>query len=151
MGDAVRAAVVLEGGDHPALRLDRGEPGQACGLYVQIAARDSFQYPHGRLDLRFGRLQDRVPAGAGPAGKRWAEVFMIRVFGGGHQALPVGQLVGEGAVLRGQVGDPLGELRDLLSRGQGELLTLLLRGELGFGGAQRRSTADADGSSRAVP
>ncbi len=26
---AVRAAVVLEGGHHPALRLDRGEPGQA--------------------------------------------------------------------------------------------------------------------------
>ena len=32
MAEAVRAAVVLEGGDHPALGLDRGEPGQACGL-----------------------------------------------------------------------------------------------------------------------
>jgi hypothetical protein len=29
---AVRAVVVLEGGDDPALRLDRGEPGQAGGL-----------------------------------------------------------------------------------------------------------------------
>ena len=32
MGNAVRAAVVLEGGDHPALGLDGGESGQACGL-----------------------------------------------------------------------------------------------------------------------
>jgi hypothetical protein len=29
MREAVRTAVVLEGGDHPALRLDLGEPGQA--------------------------------------------------------------------------------------------------------------------------
>ena len=32
MRHPVRPAVVLEGGDHPALRLARREPGQARGL-----------------------------------------------------------------------------------------------------------------------
>ncbi len=32
-GKAVRAGVVLEGGDHPVLGLDRREPGQARALH----------------------------------------------------------------------------------------------------------------------
>jgi hypothetical protein len=79
----------------------------------------AFQHPHGRLDLGLGRLQDRVFARAGPGREGGAEVLVVGVFGGNHQALPFGQFVGEGAVLCGKVRDPLAGLRDLLSRGEG--------------------------------
>jgi hypothetical protein len=56
-------------------------------------------------------------------------VCVVRIFGRGHQRLPFGQLVGEGALLCGQIIDPLAELWDVLSHGQGELVTLFLSGE----------------------
>jgi hypothetical protein len=108
------------------------------GFHVQVAVRGAFQYPRRRLDLRLGRLQDRVPGGAGPGGERRAEVFVVGVVGRDHQALPVGQPTGEFAALRGQAGDPLAELRDLLSRGQDELGALFLGSDQGFYGAQGR-------------
>ena len=67
-----------------------------------------------------------------------AEVAVVGVFGGDHQALPVGQLFGEYVVLGGQVGDPLDRFPGLLPRGQGELVALVLGEGLGFGGAQGR-------------
>ena len=103
-----------------------------------FAAGGAFQDPWRRLDLGFGRLEDRVPVRACPGGERRAEIFVVGVFGGDHQALPFGQLGGEGSVLGGQVLDPLAELRNLLPRGQGELVVLLVGGGLGFGRAQRR-------------
>jgi hypothetical protein len=102
------------------------------GFHVQVVARDAFQYPFGRLDLGLGRLQDRVSVGAGPGGEGGAEVLVVGIFGGDHQALPFGQLVGEGAVLRSQVRDPLPDLRDLLPCGQGELVALSLGYRLRF-------------------
>ena len=106
------------------------------GFHVQVAARDAFQDPRRRLDLGFGRLQDRVLGGALPGGEGRAGVFVAGVFGGDQQALPFGQLVGEGAALGGQAGDPLAEPRDLLSRGQDELGALFLGGGRGLGGAR---------------
>ena len=108
------------------------------GFHVQVPADGAFQDLWRRLDLGFGRLEDGVPVRACPGGEGRAEVFVVGVFGGDHQALPFSQLAGEGAVLGGQVGDPLAELRNLLPRGQGELGALLLGGGLGLGGAQRR-------------
>ena len=80
--------------------------------------------------------QDRVLGGALPGGEGRAGVFVAGVFGGDQQALPFGQLVGEGAALGGQAGDPLAEPRDLLSRGQDELGALFLGGGRGLGGAR---------------
>ena len=109
------------------------------GFPVQFAAWDVFQDPWRRLDLRFGRLQDRVLGGALPGGEGRALVFVVGVFGGGHQALPVGQPAGEFAALRGQAGDPLAKLRDVLPGGEGELVALFLGGGRGFNGKARIS------------
>lgn len=45
-------------------------------------------------------------------------VCVVRIFGRGHQRLPFGQLVGEGAPVCGQIIDPLAELWDVLPHGQ---------------------------------
>ena len=60
------------------------------GFHVQVAVRDAFQDPWRRLDMRLGRLQDRVPVGVHPCGEGWAGVCVAGVFGGGHQVLPFG-------------------------------------------------------------
>ena len=52
-------------------------------------------------------------------------------------APPVGELVGEGPVADGQVGDPLLHLPWLV-QGQGELIALRSGGGCGFGGPQRQ-------------
>ena len=108
------------------------------GLYVQVPVEGALEYPRGWLDLGLGRLEDGVPGGCGPGRERLAEVAVTGVFGGGHQALPVGQLFGEYVVLGGQVGDPLDRFLGLLPRGQGELVALVLGEGLGFGRAQGR-------------
>ena len=62
-------------------------PGSDVGLAVRGALEDA-----GRgTDLWFGRLQDRLARGASPGGEGLAEVAVVGVFGGDHQALPVGQ------------------------------------------------------------
>ena len=108
------------------------------GFHVQVPVEGALEYPRGWLDLGLGWLEDGVPGGCGPGRERLAEVAVIRVFGGGHQALPVGQLFGEYVVLGGQVGDPLDRFLGLLPRGQGELVALVLGEGPGFGGAQGR-------------
>src|SRR5207302_304822 len=108
------------------------------GLHVQVPVEGALEYPRGWLDLGLGWLEDGVPGGCGPGRERLAEVAVTGVFGGGHQALPVGQLSGECAVLGGQVGDPLARFLGLLARGQGELVALVLGEGFGFGGAQGR-------------
>ena len=72
------------------------------------ALESAFQDPLRWLDLGLGRLQDGGPAWCWPAREGLAEVAVVGVFGGDHQALPVGQLVGERVALGGQVLDPLG-------------------------------------------
>jgi hypothetical protein len=96
--------------------MDRQRRPSVHGLYIQIqvVVRNAFGCPRGWLDVGLERLQDRVLAGAGPGGERWAEVLVVEVFCGDHQALPFGQPIGESAVLYGRVLDPLVELRDLL-------------------------------------
>ncbi|HMD93397.1 MAG TPA: hypothetical protein VKG80_12215 [Trebonia sp.] len=58
MREAVRAAVVLEGGDHPALRLDRRELGQADLLQQaeSLVIRRPCQGPQG-----LGLLPEPLP------------------------------------------------------------------------------------------
>ena len=89
------------------------------GFPVQVSAGDSFQYLPGRLDLRPWRLEDGVGPGLCPRRERRAEVCVARLFGGDHQALPLGQLVGELAVPGGQVADPLGCLLRVVFGGGG--------------------------------
>jgi hypothetical protein len=108
------------------------------GLHVQVRVEGALEYPRGWRDLGPGRLEDGVPGGCGPGRERLAEVAVTGVFGGGHQALPVGQLSGEYVVLGGQLGDPLGRFPGVLPRGQGELIALVLGEGPGFGGAQGR-------------
>src|SRR5689334_15321023 len=78
------------------------------GLHVQVPVVGALEYLRGWLDLGRGRLEDGVPGGCGPGRERLAEVAVTGVFGGEHDALPVGQLFGEYVVLGGQLGDPLG-------------------------------------------
>src|SRR5437763_15768115 len=95
------------------------------GLYVQVRVQGALEYPRGWLDLGLGWLEDGVPGGGGPGRERLAEVTVTGVFGGQHQALPVGQLFGEYVVLGGQVDDPLARFVGLLPWGQGELVALV--------------------------
>lgn len=90
--------------------------------------RDAFEYPRGRLDLGLWRLENRVLAGTCPGGERGAGVF-----GRDCLAVPFGQFLCEGVVLRGQVGDPRAGLGNLLPGGEGELVALGLGGWLRFG------------------
>ena len=71
-------------------------------------------------------------------GERLAQVPVAGILGRDCQALPLGERVDERVVAGSQVFNPLAHLRDRLSRGQGELVTLVLGGGLGFGRAQRR-------------
>jgi len=69
-------------------------------------------------------LQDGVPGWCWPAREGLAEVAVVGVFGREGQALPVGQLGSECAVLEGQVFDPLAGFPSLLPGGQGEFAAL---------------------------
>src|SRR2546429_6083911 len=113
------------------------------GLHVQVRVEGALEYPRGWLDLGLGWLEDGVPGGCGPGRERLAEVAVTGVFGGGHQALPVGQLVGEYVGLGGQVGDPLGRFLGLLPRGPGEVGALVLGEGLGVWRAQGRGELGA--------
>ena len=81
-----------------------------CGFPVGVAVYRAFEDPRGGRDLGLGRLQDRLPARAGPGGERRAEVAVVGVIGRDRLALPVGELAGEGPVPGGQVADPLADL-----------------------------------------
>ena len=115
-------------------------PGHRQSAASQSASRSiaRSEDPRGGRDLGLGRLQDRLPARAGPGGKRRAEVAVVGVFGRDGLALPVGELAGEGPVPGGQVGDPLVDLAGRLVWGEGEFVALGAGGGLGFGRAQRR-------------
>jgi len=116
-------------------------PLSVCGFPVGGAVGDVFEDPFGWRDFGFGRLQDRSGGWCWPGREGLAEVAVVGVFGRDGQALPVGQLGGECAVLGGQVFDPLAGFPDLLPRGQGEFVALGA-GEAGwFGGSQRRVLA----------
>jgi hypothetical protein len=52
-------------------------------------------------DFWLGRLQDRVSGGPRPGREGLAEVTVTGILGGGRQALPVGELLGERAVRGG--------------------------------------------------
>jgi hypothetical protein len=107
------------------------------GLVISVALGGAMEDVRGWRDLGFGRLQDRVVAGAGPGGESLAEVAVVGVRGRDRQALPVPEPVGEGAAGGGQVLDPLACISVWLVRGRGELVALGLGGGRGFGGAQR--------------
>jgi hypothetical protein len=77
-------------------------------------------------------------AGPGQGGECLAEVPVAGILGRDGQALPFGELAGEGVVGGGQVLDPLAHFRDRLPCGQGEFVALGLGGGLRFGRAQRR-------------
>src|SRR6516225_3672909 len=95
----------------------RGFP---AGVPVRCALEDL----PGRADVRFGRLQDGVPARSWPGRERLAQVPVTGILGRDPQALPFGERVGELLVFGGEVFDPLACLRDLLPCGQGELVAL---------------------------
>src|SRR6266496_2695178 len=97
--------IVLGRGHEPALRLDRGEPGRGRvpgsyrlpsirGFEVGVAVRRAFEDPRGGRDLGHGRLQDRLPARAGPGGERRTQVAVVGIFGRARLALPVSELAG---------------------------------------------------------
>ena len=77
------------------------------GFEVGVVVCRALQDPRGGRDLGRGRLQDRLPARAGPGGERRADATVVGVFGRDRLALPVGELAGEGPVPGGQVLDPL--------------------------------------------
>src|ERR1022692_2800217 len=104
---------------------------------VGLAFADAFQYPRGGPDLRSWRLQDGVPADRCPGGESRAEVGVVRVLGGQHQALPLPEPVGERPAPGGQVPDPLAAAR-------GPAWFPLPRSRAGWRGG-RRSTGYAAG------
>src|SRR5882672_7002615 len=79
------------------------------GFPVGVAVYRAFEDPRGGRDLGHGRLQDRLPARAGPGGERRTQVAVAGVFGRDRLAVPVGELAGEGPVPGGQLGDPLAD------------------------------------------
>jgi hypothetical protein len=91
--------------------------------------------------FRFGRPQDRSGGWCWPGREGLAKVAVVGVFGLDGQALPVGQLAGQRVALGGQVLDPLAGFPDLLARGEGEFVALVLGEARGFGGAQGRVLA----------
>ena len=99
-------------------------------FHVGVTVQGALQDPGRGTDLRLRRLQDRILAWSGPGRERLAEVAVIGVFGGDRQALPFGEPVGERPAPGGQVLDPLALLGNVLSRGQGELRALGVRGGL---------------------
>src|SRR6266536_4615055 len=107
------------------------------GFEVGVAVYRAFEDPRGRRDLGHGRLQDRLPARAGPGGERRTQVAVVRVLGRDRLALPVSELAGEDPVPGGQVADPLAGLAGRLVGGEGEFVALGLGGGLRFGRAQR--------------
>ena len=52
-----------------------------CGFPVGVAVCRAFEDPRGGRDLGPGRLQDRLPARAGPGGERRAQVAVVGVIG----------------------------------------------------------------------
>jgi hypothetical protein len=82
------------------------------GFPVGVAVYRAFEDPRGGRDLGHGRLQDRLPARAGPGGERRTQVAVVRVVGRDRLALPVGELAGEGPVPGGQVLYPLVDLAE---------------------------------------
>src|SRR6185312_5873801 len=107
------------------------------GFEVGVAVYRTFEDPRGGRDLGFGRLQDRLPARAGPGGDRRTQVAVAGIFGRDRLDLPVSELAGEGPVPGGQVADPLVDLAGRLVGGEGEVVALGAGGGLGFGRAQR--------------
>ena len=93
----------------PGLQYASGRP-SIRGFPVGVAVHRALENLRGGRDLGLGRLQDRLPARAGPGGERRAEVAVVGVFGRDRLALPVGELAGEGPVPGGQVVDPLVDL-----------------------------------------
>ena len=82
-------------------------------------------------------MEDRIGSVFFPLGKCLAELFVVGVFGGNHQTLPLGQLVSELAVLRSQVADPLGCLLKVIFRGLGWAVVLDIGRGFGLEGAER--------------
>jgi hypothetical protein len=76
-------------------------------------------------------------AASWPEREGLAQVAVGGIFGGDGHALPVGELLGEGAVRGGQVGDPLAHLARRVLWGEGELGALAVGGGVGFGRAER--------------
>ena len=103
------------------------------GFPVGVAIYRAFEDPRGGRDLGLGRLQDRLPARAGPGGERRAEVGVVGVVGRDRLAVPVGELAGEGPVPGGQVADPPVDPAGRLVGGKGECVAVGLGGGLGFG------------------
>ena len=103
-----------------------------------VAVRRALEDLRGRPDLRLGGPQDRVVAWSWPRRERLAEVAVVGILRWDRQAQPVCESVGEGAVRRGQVLDPLKLVPGLLPRRHRELLALIVGGGLGFGRSQRR-------------
>ena len=95
-----------------------------CGFPVGVAVHRALKDPRGGRDLGFGRLQDRLPARAGPGGERRAEVGVAGVVGRDRLAVPVGELAGEDPVPGGQLADPLIDPAGRLVGGEGEFVAL---------------------------
>src|SRR5215472_12414814 len=62
-------------------------PPSVRGFHVQVRLEDTVEYPLGRLDLGLGRLQDGVPGWCWQGREGPAEVAVVGIFGGNHQAL----------------------------------------------------------------
>src|ERR1035437_7065250 len=103
---------------------------------VSVAVGGTFEGVWGWPDLRFGRLQDRVVDRSRPRREGLAQVAVIGILGWDLQALPVRELAGEGAVLGGEVFDPLAHLRGRLLDGPGELVALSRSGGVRGRGAR---------------
>jgi hypothetical protein len=82
------------------------------GFPVGVAVSRACEYPRRRADQRFRALQDGVLAGRGPGWERRAEVVVVGVFVRDREALPVGELFGEGLVPDPIPGSPLHPRRD---------------------------------------
>jgi len=108
----IRATIAV-GPSRPGCTGPLSFPGFDVGLAVRGALEDA-----GRgTDLWFRRLQDRLAGGSGPGGEGLAEVTVVGVFGGNHQARA--------------------RIRDVLPGGQGELGATGVGGGRWFGRTER--------------
>src|SRR5947209_1009075 len=108
-----------------------------CGLQVGITVCSALEDKRGGRDFWFGRLKDGIFSGASPDRERLAEVTVIGVRGGDHQALSVGELTSEIVVLGGKILDPLTSAGRRVAGSHGEFGPLRRSSELGLGGAKR--------------